>query len=108
MNRIQSFHFTIHEWLSTMLPMRGTLSFSSFFPSRFSASLSYFAQVLAFCLCWSVAFPLAKLALRDAPPFKLLCIRFLLASGLMLAWVVVQAHRRGEPVFPPSRSRGKT
>ncbi len=87
--------------------MRGTLSLFSSSPSRSSASLSYFIQVLAFCLCWSAAFPLAKFALRDAPPFKLLCIRFLLAAGLMLAWVAVQARRRGEPVFPCEPGAGR-
>lgn len=67
--------------------------------SRPSASWSYLAQVLAFCLCWSVAFPLAKLGLRDAPPLKFLCLRFLLASVLMLAWVALRAWRRGTPLF---------
>jgi drug/metabolite transporter (DMT)-like permease len=69
-------------------------------PSRSSTSLAYLAQVLAFCLCWSAAFPLAKLGLRDAPPLKFLCLRFLLAAALMLAWVALRAWHRGTPLFP--------
>ncbi|EYC51589.1 multidrug DMT transporter permease [Hylemonella gracilis str. Niagara R] len=68
--------------------------------SRSSTSSSYLAQVLVFCLCWSAAFPLAKLGLRDAPPLKFLCLRFLLASVLMLAWGALRAWRRGTPFFP--------
>ena len=38
----------------------------------------------AFCLLWSSAFAVAKLALADCPPLLLLTARFLLAGGLML------------------------
>lgn len=69
-------------------------------------SLSYLAQVLVFCLCWSAAFPLAKLGLRDAPPLKFLCLRFLLASVLMLAWGALRAWRRGTPFLPRDPGAG--
>ncbi|MGZ3360067.1 MAG: EamA family transporter, partial [Xanthobacteraceae bacterium] len=42
-------------------------------------------MIAAFCLLWSSAFAVAKLALADCPPLLLLTARFLLAGGLMLA-----------------------
>jgi drug/metabolite transporter (DMT)-like permease len=41
-------------------------------------------MIAAFCLLWSSAFAVAKLALADCPPLLLLTARFLLAGGLML------------------------
>ena len=38
----------------------------------------------AFCLLWSSAFAVAKLALADCPPLLLLTVRFLLAAAVML------------------------
>jgi drug/metabolite transporter (DMT)-like permease len=40
--------------------------------------------VAAFCLLWSSAFAVAKLAIADCPPLLLLTMRFLLAGVLML------------------------
>ncbi|EGI76165.1 hypothetical protein HGR_12567 [Hylemonella gracilis ATCC 19624] len=74
--------------------------------SQPSTSPTYLAQVLAFCLCWSAAFPLAKLGLRDAPPLQFLCLRFLLASALMLAWLALRAWRRGTPFLPRDPGAG--
>lgn len=45
--------------------------------------------VAAFCLLWSSAFAVAKLAIADCPPLILLAARFLLAGGLMLAAAAV-------------------
>jgi drug/metabolite transporter (DMT)-like permease len=46
-------------------------------------------MIAAFCLLWSSAFAVAKLALADCPPLLLLTARFLLAGGLMLTVAVV-------------------
>jgi drug/metabolite transporter (DMT)-like permease len=40
--------------------------------------------IAAFCLLWSSAFAVTKLALMDCPPLLLLVARFLLASSVML------------------------
>jgi drug/metabolite transporter (DMT)-like permease len=57
----------------------GTLAISS--PvTRISLPLA----VMAFCLLWSSAFAVAKLAIQDCPPLLLLTFRFLLAGLLML------------------------
>ena len=45
--------------------------------------------VAAFCLLWSSAFAVAKLAIADCPPLILLAARFLLAGVLMLAAAAV-------------------
>jgi drug/metabolite transporter (DMT)-like permease len=42
-------------------------------------------MVVAFCLLWSSAFAVAKLAMADCPPLILLATRFLLAGVVMLA-----------------------
>jgi drug/metabolite transporter (DMT)-like permease len=42
-------------------------------------------QIVAFCILWSAAFAMAKLALADCPPFFLLTIRFIAAGGISLA-----------------------
>jgi drug/metabolite transporter (DMT)-like permease len=41
-------------------------------------------MVVAFCLLWSSAFSVAKLAIADCPPLLLLTFRFLLAGVVML------------------------
>src|SRR4051794_19102851 len=41
-------------------------------------------MVAAFCLLWSLAFSVAKVALADCPPLLLLTLRFLLAGMVML------------------------
>jgi drug/metabolite transporter (DMT)-like permease len=41
-------------------------------------------MVIAFCLLWSSAFGVAKLAITDCPPLLLLTFRFLLAGVVML------------------------
>jgi drug/metabolite transporter (DMT)-like permease len=41
-------------------------------------------KILAFCLLWSSAFSVAKLAIADCPPLILLAVRFLLAGVIML------------------------
>lgn len=45
--------------------------------------------VLAFCLLWSSAFSVAKLAIADCPPLILLTTRFLLAGVLMLGLAAI-------------------
>jgi len=45
--------------------------------------------VLAFCLLWSSAFAVAKLAIADCPPLLLLTVRFLLAGVLMLGLAAI-------------------
>jgi drug/metabolite transporter (DMT)-like permease len=40
--------------------------------------------IVAFCLLWSSAFAVAKIALADCPPFLLLTIRFLVAGAITL------------------------
>jgi drug/metabolite transporter (DMT)-like permease len=46
--------------------------------------------VVAFCLLWSSAFAVAKLAIADCPPLLLLATRFLLAGVLMLGAAAMQ------------------
>jgi drug/metabolite transporter (DMT)-like permease len=50
-------------------------------------------QVALFCVLWSLAFAVAKVALHDCPPLLLLMARFLLAGFVMLGLV---ALRKGE------------
>lgn len=45
--------------------------------------------VLAFCLLWSSAYAVAKLAIADCPPLILLTTRFLLAGLLMLGLAAI-------------------
>jgi drug/metabolite transporter (DMT)-like permease len=47
------------------------------------------AAAAAFCLLWSSAFSMSKLALADAPPLLIVATRLLLAGALMLAAIVV-------------------
>ncbi|MGR7994130.1 DMT family transporter [Xanthobacter sp. ZOL 2024] len=51
-------------------------------PSGFDGSL---VPIILFCLIWSSAFAAAKTAVVDCPPLLLLCARFLLAGGVLLA-----------------------
>src|SRR5258708_16825575 len=41
--------------------------------------------IAAFCLLWSAAFAVSKIALADCPPLLLLTIRFLVAGTITLA-----------------------
>src|SRR5258706_2919580 len=41
--------------------------------------------IAAFCLLWSAAFAVSKIALADCPPLLLLTIRFLVAGAITLA-----------------------
>src|SRR5215813_11519856 len=41
--------------------------------------------IAAFCVLWSSAFAVSKLALADCPPFLLLTIRFIVAGAITLA-----------------------
>jgi drug/metabolite transporter (DMT)-like permease len=49
-----------------------------------SFAIPFPLKVLVFCLLWSSAFSVAKLAIADCPPFTLLAVRFLLAGVIML------------------------
>ena len=46
-------------------------------------------MVVTFCLLWSSAFAVAKLAMADCPPLLLLAMRFLFAGVLMLGAAVI-------------------
>jgi drug/metabolite transporter (DMT)-like permease len=50
-------------------------------------------QVALFCVLWSLAFAVAKVALQDCPPLLLLMVRFLIAGFVMLG---LAAWQRGE------------
>ena len=50
-------------------------------PSTLATSHAMPLMIAAFCLLWSSAFAVAKLALADCPPLLLLTARFLLAGG---------------------------
>jgi drug/metabolite transporter (DMT)-like permease len=50
-------------------------------------------QVALFCVLWSLAFAVAKIALMDCPPLLLLMVRFLIAGFVMLG---LAALRKGE------------
>src|SRR5262245_55858519 len=56
----------------------------------FSAVNSMPLAIVAFCLLWSSAFAVAKVALADCPPLLLLTARFLLAGALMLGVVAAR------------------
>jgi drug/metabolite transporter (DMT)-like permease len=49
-----------------------------------SFTIPFPLKILAFCLMWSSAFSVAKIALADCPPLILLAVRFLLAGVIML------------------------
>jgi drug/metabolite transporter (DMT)-like permease len=48
----------------------------------------------AFCVLWSLAFSVAKIAIADCPPLIMLTVRFLIAGGIVLAWAAVLGGRR--------------
>lgn len=54
-----------------------------------SARLPLPLLIATFCLLWSSAFGVAKLAMADCPPLLLLTMRFLLAGLLMLGAAVI-------------------
>ncbi|HEY2754208.1 MAG TPA: DMT family transporter [Pseudolabrys sp.] len=58
-----------------------------------SAPISLPLMVGMFCILWSSAFSVAKLAIADCPPLILLATRFLLAGVLMLAVARLQGVR---------------
>jgi drug/metabolite transporter (DMT)-like permease len=54
-------------------------------PTPASAAVDFMPLLIAaFCLLWSSAFAVTKLALQDCPPLLLLVARFLLTAGVML------------------------
>src|SRR5262245_17354390 len=58
--------------------------------SSFSAlQVPFPLMVAAFCLLWSSAFPVAKLAITDCPPLLVLTARFLLAGGFMFGTAAI-------------------
>jgi drug/metabolite transporter (DMT)-like permease len=62
-------------------------------PTDFPGSLArlpFPVLVAAFCLLWSSAFSVAKIALADAPPLLLLTLRFLLAAVVVFALAASQ------------------
>ncbi|WP_211100173.1 DMT family transporter [Azospirillum halopraeferens] len=50
--------------------------------------------VVPFCLGWSSAFAVGKIALADAPPLLMLSVRFLLAGAVLLAAAAALGHLR--------------
>jgi drug/metabolite transporter (DMT)-like permease len=50
-------------------------------------------QVALFCILWSLAFAVAKVALTDCPPLLLLMVRFLIAGFVMLGLAALQKGR---------------
>jgi len=52
------------------------------------------AQVAAFCLIWSSAFAVSRLAMLDCPPLLLLALRCVTAGAIMLA--AARIFRRGQ------------
>src|ERR1700736_4040791 len=63
------------------MPMRVALPMAAQ-PSTIAIPLP--VLVAAFCLIWSSAFAVSKLALADCPPLLLVCARCLLAGTIML------------------------
>jgi drug/metabolite transporter (DMT)-like permease len=55
-----------------------------------SAAFPMLLSIAAFCVLWSSAFAVAKVALADCPPLLLLTARFLLASAIMLGAAAVR------------------
>jgi drug/metabolite transporter (DMT)-like permease len=73
-------------------------------PVPASPSLPLWLMIAAFCLLWSSAYAVAKVAIADAPPLLLLTARFLLAGLLMLGAAVatgtsLRLDRRDVMVF---------
>jgi drug/metabolite transporter (DMT)-like permease len=59
-------------------------------PKSGSGSIPLPLMVGTFCILWSSAFAVAKIALIDCPPLLLLAVRFLLAGVLMFAITAAQ------------------
>jgi len=59
-----------------------------------SVKISLPAQVAAFCLIWSSAFAVSRLAMLDCPPLLLLALRCVTAGAIMLA--AARIFRRGQ------------
>ncbi len=51
-------------------------------------------QVALFCVLWSLAFAVAKVALADCPPLLLLMVRFLIAGVVMLALAALRKREQ--------------
>jgi drug/metabolite transporter (DMT)-like permease len=62
-------------------------------PIQLSTPIPLPLLVVAFCLLWSSAFAVAKLAMADCPPLILLATRFLLAGALMLGAAAISGVR---------------
>src|SRR5215831_2518859 len=58
-------------------------------PATSSPSLPMPLTVAAFCLLWSSAFAVAKVAIADSPPLLMLTARFLLAGLLTLGFAAL-------------------
>jgi drug/metabolite transporter (DMT)-like permease len=52
----------------------------------------YWGLVLVFCLAWSSAFPIGKLALSVCPPELFLSVRFLATAAILLAWAALRGE----------------
>src|ERR1700726_4148848 len=72
------------------MPMRVALQMAAQPPS---VAIPLPVLVAGFCLIWSAAFAVSKLALADCPPLLLVCGRCLLAGAIMLG----AATARGAP-----------
>ncbi len=59
-----------------------------------SAAIPLPLQIAAFCLIWSSAFAVSRLAMRDCPPLLLLTLRCVSAGAIMLAAAGI--FRRGD------------
>src|SRR5439155_18546537 len=57
--------------------------------SAASASFRLPMLIMLFCILWSSAFAVAKVAMQDCPPLLLLTARFLLAGAIMLGAAAV-------------------
>lgn len=55
----------------------------------------YFLLVLVFCLTWSSAFAVGKLAVTVCPPFVFLGLRFCVAALILIAWCRWQNQLHG-------------
>jgi drug/metabolite transporter (DMT)-like permease len=55
----------------------------------------YLLCVLLFCLTWSSAFPISKIAVSVSPPWLFLSIRFLAAAGILLGFAACTGWMTG-------------
>jgi len=78
--------------------MKSALALPASSPASTPASRSTtWGPIALFCLLWSSAFAVAKIALHDCPPLILLTTRFLIAGGLMLGMAAVTGGLRRVP-----------